>query len=63
MHLAQSLTHIGAGCNKIMFYEFSKKGVDVSDQMASYNTALRKTNKWYMKIAMELITGTALLNS
>ena len=31
--------------------------------MASYNTALRKTLKWYRKIAIELIFGTVIVNS
>nr|CAH7739569.1 unnamed protein product [Callosobruchus chinensis] len=31
--------------------------------MASYHSALRKTVKWYRKIAIELIFGTAMVNA
>ena len=44
-------------------YNFAKKGVDVSDQMSSYNSALRKTWKWYGQVAIELITGTTVVNA
>ena len=30
----------------VIDYSSAKKGVDMSDQMASYHTALRKTKKW-----------------
>lgn len=40
-----------------------KGSIDLSDQMASYNSALRKTVKWYKKIAIELIFGTCLVNA
>nr|CAH7723771.1 unnamed protein product [Callosobruchus chinensis] len=42
-------------------YNKAKSSVDLSDQMASYDSALRKTVKWYRKIAIELIFGTAWL--
>ena len=47
----------------IVDYNNGKSSVDLSDQMASYNTALRKTIKWYRKIAIELIFGTTLVNA
>ena len=37
--------------------------MDLSDQMSSYYTALRRGIKWYRKVALELITGTAIVNS
>ena len=46
----------------VIDYNFVKEGVDVSDQM-SYNSALRKTRKWYIKVAIELITGTSVENA
>ena len=33
----------------VLDYNRTKKGVDISDQMYSYYTALKKTNKWYKK--------------
>lgn len=44
-------------------YNDSKKGVDISDQMASYYTTLRKSLKWYRKIILEIATGTAVVNA
>ncbi|KAK4324439.1 hypothetical protein Pmani_004925 [Petrolisthes manimaculis] len=47
----------------ILDYNKTKKGVDVSDQMSGYYTALRKTRKWYRKIAIELLCGTSIVNA
>ncbi|CAH2006536.1 unnamed protein product [Acanthoscelides obtectus] len=40
----------------IIDYNKGKSSIDLSDQMASYNSALRKTIKWYRKLAIELAT-------
>ncbi|XP_054259553.1 uncharacterized protein LOC128984274 [Macrosteles quadrilineatus] len=47
----------------VLDYNNVKKGVDYSDQMSSYYTTLRRNLKWYKKVALELITGTTLVNS
>lgn len=47
----------------IHFYNKAKCGIDLSDQMASYATSLRKGIKWYRKLATELLLGTSLVNS
>ncbi|XP_068204630.1 piggyBac transposable element-derived protein 4-like [Palaemon carinicauda] len=47
----------------ILDYNAAKKGVDYSDQMASYYSPLRKVKKWYKKGAFELLLGTAIVNS
>ena len=44
-------------------YNEAKKGVDLSDQISSYYTALRRGIKWYRNVALELITRTAIVNS
>lgn len=44
-------------------YNRGKSSIDLSDQMSSYNTALRKTIKWYRKIAIELLFGTSMINA
>jgi hypothetical protein len=49
--------------DSVISYNNAKKGVDLSDQLASYYTNLRKTIKWYRKIAMEIIFGTAIVNA
>jgi len=49
------------GC--VIDYNAAKKGVDISDQMTSYSTALRRSTKWYRKVAIELLTGTSVVNA
>lgn len=41
----------------------SRRGVDYSDQMASYHSSIRKPLKWYKKLVLELITGTVMVNA
>ncbi|KAG8238020.1 hypothetical protein J437_LFUL014988 [Ladona fulva] len=41
----------------VLAYNKAKKGVDVSDQMSSYCTCIRRTLKWYKKLAIELLMG------
>ncbi|XP_049632818.1 piggyBac transposable element-derived protein 4-like [Suncus etruscus] len=47
----------------VFYYNIAKKGVDISDQMASYYNCLQKTIKWYRKIVIQLICGTLLVNA
>ena len=47
----------------IEHYNKGKQGIDLSDQMSSYYSALRKSLTWYKKIAVELVFGTVLVNS
>lgn len=47
----------------VLEYNAGKQGIDVSDQRSSYYSALRKSLTWYKKVAVELIFGTALVNS
>lgn len=35
----------------IVFYNKLKQGIDVSDQMTSYFSSLRKSIRWYQKVA------------
>lgn len=44
-------------------YNETKKGIDYSDQMSSYYTTLKKGIKWWRKVTIELIFGTALINA
>jgi len=39
----------------IIFYNKHKQGIDVSDQMTSYFSPLRKTIRWYHKVAFHLL--------
>ena len=47
----------------IIDYNGGKGGVDVSDQLSSFSSSLRKTVRWYHKVAMELLLGTACVNA
>nr|CAI5820797.1 unnamed protein product [Callosobruchus analis] len=47
----------------ILEYNTGKEGVDLSDQMASYFSPLRKTVRWYHKAVFELLLNTAIVNS
>lgn len=48
---------------KIVDYNVGKAAVDISDQMSAYNNLLRKSMKWYKKLAFELLLNTAVLNA
>lgn len=47
----------------IIDYNRGKSSIDLSDQMATYGTALRRCTKWYRKLVFELIWGTSLVNA
>lgn len=47
----------------ILAYNKGKAGIDLSDQMASYATTLRKGIKWYKRLGMELLLGLTVVNA
>ncbi|CAH1995996.1 unnamed protein product [Acanthoscelides obtectus] len=47
----------------VIDYNNAKKGVDISDQMSSYYTCIRKSIKWYKKVFFEILLGTCMVNS
>ncbi|XP_022906982.1 piggyBac transposable element-derived protein 4-like [Onthophagus taurus] len=47
----------------VLQYNKGKQGIDISDQMSSYYSALRKSLVWYKNIAVELIFGTVVVNN
>lgn len=47
----------------VVDYDNGKSPVDVSDQLASYSTALRRCNKWYRKVIIEVLWGTSVVNA
>lgn len=47
----------------IIEYNKDKEGVDISDQVASFFSSLRKTVCWYHKDAFELLLNTTVVNS
>lgn len=52
-------------CKPNIVFEFnnSKQGIDLSDQMSSYQTAIRKSMRWYYKVIQELIFVTSVVNA
>ena len=44
-------------------YKNDKTGADVSDQMSSYYSSLRRSLKWYRKVTFEVITGISVVNA
>jgi hypothetical protein len=40
-----------------------RRYIDLSDQMKAYTTSLRRGVKWYRKLAIELLAGSALVNA
>lgn len=47
----------------IIDYNQGKSSVDLSDQMGSYSNPLRRSVKWYRKIAFELLLTTSMVNA
>lgn len=47
----------------VVDYNKHKAYIDLSDQMKSYTTSLRRGVKWYRKLAIELLLGSALVNA
>lgn len=47
----------------VLDYKERRQGTSLSDQLLTYHTCLRKSVKWYHKVAFELGLETALVNS
>lgn len=47
----------------VVDYDKAKGAVDLSDHMAAYQTPLRKTLKWYKKLAFDIILNVAIVNA
>ncbi|XP_026746059.1 piggyBac transposable element-derived protein 3-like [Trichoplusia ni] len=47
----------------VLTYNNYKKGIDYSDHMSSYYSTLRRGLKWYRKVMLELLFGTAVINA
>lgn len=46
----------------VIDYNKSKAFIDLSDQMTAYSPYFRRTVKWYRRLALEVITGTCMVN-
>ncbi|XP_055918359.1 uncharacterized protein LOC129950443 [Eupeodes corollae] len=47
----------------IIEYNKGKSDIDLSDQMGSYDTTLRRGLKWCRKVAVEFLLGMAVVNA
>lgn len=47
----------------ILFYNAGKSGIDLSDQLASYSTPVRKSIRWYHKVMTEILLNTSVINA
>jgi hypothetical protein len=47
----------------VLEYNKAKTFIDISDQIKSYCTSLRRGVKWYRKLAIELLIGTSTVNA
>jgi len=47
----------------IIDYNAGKAGIDLSDQLSSYSSPVRKSIRWYHKVATEIILGTSVVNA
>ena len=47
----------------VIEYNSAKGAVDLSDQMAAYSSPLRKSVKWYRKLAIELLLSTSVVHA
>lgn len=43
-------------------YNAGKAAIDLSDQLDSYATTLRKSVKWYQKLGFDLLLGLSCVN-
>lgn len=44
-------------------YNKRKGYIDLTDQMGSYHTCLRKSIKWYRKLIFDIICNTTMVNA
>jgi len=47
----------------IVDYISGKAGIDLSGQLSSYSSPVRKSIRWYHKVATEILLGTAVVNA
>lgn len=65
-NIVQVSNHQGKPSQKpevVRDYNIGKSSVDISDQMTAYQSPLRKSIKWYRKMAIEIILNTAMVNA
>ncbi|XP_039278646.1 piggyBac transposable element-derived protein 4-like [Nilaparvata lugens] len=49
--------------NVVINYNAAKSAIDLADQLGSYNSPLRRSLKWYQKIAFNMILNISVVNA
>ena len=47
----------------VVDYNRGKCAIDLSNQMIAYSTSHRRTLKWYIRLALELLLNTLISNA
>lgn len=47
----------------ILSYNKCKQGIDLADQIASYHSPVRKSIRWFHKVAFDVLLNTAVVNA
>ena len=47
----------------VIEYNQTKQGTDLSDQMSSYHSLLRKSVRWFHKLAIKVLLGLSIVNA
>ena len=47
----------------VIEYSQTKQGIDLSDQMSSYHSPLRRSLRWFHKLAIEVLLGLSIVNA
>ena len=47
----------------VLDYNKGKQGIDSSDQLSTYYTCFRRSKKWYLKVAFEMIFKMSIVNA
>lgn len=47
----------------IIDYKYGKSGIDLSNRLSNSNMSVRKSIRWYHKVATEILLGTSVVNA
>lgn len=49
--------------NKYNIINSEKAGIDLSDQLLSHSSSVRKSTRWFHKVATDILLGTTIMNA
>jgi hypothetical protein len=47
----------------VLDYNKRKQGINLSDQLSTYYICLRRSKKWYLKVAFEMVFRVSIVNA